>query len=128
MQFPENLKYTKDHEWLRVEGNVAVMGITEFAQEELGEVVFVDLPGAGKQVKQGETLTVVESTKAASDVYAPVGGKVKEANSALSVTPALVNKSPYGDGWMVKLEGFSAADVAKLMSAAEYKSLVGDKA
>lgn len=128
MEFPSDLKYTKDHEWVRVEGNVAVMGITEFAQSELGDLVFVDVPAAGKAVKQGETVCVVESTKAASDVYAPIAGKVKEGNAALSSAPELVNTKPYSDGWLVKLEGFSAADVAKLMSADEYRKHLGGKA
>lgn len=128
MQFPENLRYTKDHEWVRIEGATATMGITEFAQQELGEIVFADLPATGKSVKAGETLCVVESTKAASDVYAPISGTVKESNSALSASPDLVNNSPYDNGWMVKLDKFSEAEVQKLMSAAEYKQLLGDKA
>lgn len=128
MQIPENLKYTKDHEWVRIEGTTAVVGITEFAQSELGEIVFVDIPAAGKKVKAKDTLCVVESTKAASDVYAPVGGTVKEGNPALANEPALVNSSPYERGWMVKLEGVSAADAGALMGAAEYRKLLGDKA
>jgi len=128
MEFPANLKYTKDHEWVRVEGDVAVMGITEFAQSELGDLVFVDAPSVGKTVKQGDTVCVVESTKAASDVYAPIAGKVTVSNPALAGAPELVNKTPYTDGWLVKFEGFSAADVATLMSADEYQKHLGGKA
>ena len=128
MEFPADLKYTKDHEWVRVEGDVAVMGITEFAQSELGDLVFVDVPAPGKVVKPGETVCVVESTKAASDVYAPISGKVKVSNTSLASAPELVNKTPYTDGWLVKFEGFSAAEVAKLMSADEYRAHLGGKA
>ena len=124
---PDNLKYTKDHEWVKVEGDVATVGITEFAQQELGEIVFADIPATGKAFKQGGTLCVVESTKAASDVYAPISGSVKEGNAKLSASPDLINSAPYTDGWLVKLEKFNAAEVEKLMSAAEYKKHLGDK-
>lgn len=124
MEFPNNLKYTKDHEWVRVEGGSAVMGITEFAQNELGEVVFVDLPANSKTFKQGETLCVVESTKAASDVYAPISGTVAEVNNLLKDSPDKVNSAPYTDGWMVKLSNPNQAEIAKLMSADEYRKLV----
>jgi glycine cleavage system H protein len=125
MNIPENLRYTKDHEWVRVEGQTATIGITAFAQEELGEVVFVDLPAVGKTVKAGDTLCVVESTKAASDVYAPIGGSVKEVNAGLESSPTNVNSSSYEDGWMVKLENVSESDLGKLMSAEEYRKRVG---
>ena len=127
MQFPESLRYTKEHEWVRVEGSCAVVGITEFAQKELGEIVFADLPAPGKKIKAGETLCVVESTKAASDVYAPISGEVKEGNAALTSAPDLINSSPYQEGWMVKLENFDTAAVQKLMSATEYRNFLGDK-
>ncbi len=126
MEYPENLKYTKDHEWIRVEGGDAIVGITAFAQSQLGDVVFVELPKVGKTVKQHDQFCVVESTKAASDVFAPVGGNVKETNSALSGSPDLLNQSPYTDGWIAKLSGVSASEVAGLMSASEYRKLVGE--
>lgn len=128
MNFPEDLRYTKDHEWVRLDGATAVVGITEFAQSELGEIVFADLPPAGKVFKQKDTLCVVESTKAASDVYAPIGGKVKEANTALADSPGLINTSPYKDGWLVRLDNPEKADVEKLMTAKAYKEFLGDKA
>lgn len=125
MSIPENLKYTKEHEWVRVEGNQAIAGITDFAQNELGELVFVDLPPVGKAIKRGETLCVVESTKAASDVYAPISGVVKEVNIALQNAPDLVNKNPYTDGWLVKLEKFDTEETKSLLTPSSYKELVG---
>ena len=124
MDFPKNLKYTKDHEWVKLDGDTALMGITEFAQSELGEVVFVDLPEKGKKLSSGGTACVVESTKAASDVYAPISGTVAETNEKLKTSPELVNSSPYTDGWMVKLSGISQAEIAKLMSSDDYSKLV----
>lgn len=118
---PDTLKYTKDHEWVLVEGSVATVGVTEFAQSELGEIVFVDVPAVGKIVSAGSSFCVLESTKAASDVYAPLGGTVSAANDALKDDPTKVNSDPYGAGWLCKLEGFQAADLEKLMTAAEYK-------
>jgi glycine cleavage system H protein len=125
MEFPGDLKYTKEHEWVRMEGDVAVVGITEFAQSELGDLVFVDLPAVGKAVTAHGTMCVVESTKAASDVYSPLNGAVAEVNSALVNDPSLINKTPYTEGWIVKLSGVSASDVAALMSADEYRKLLG---
>ncbi len=125
MEFPGDLKYTKEHEWVRMEGDVAVVGITEFAQSELGDLVFVDLPAVGKAVTAHGTMCVVESTKAASDVYSPLNGTVSEVNSALVNDPSLINKTPYTEGWIVKLSGVSAGDVAALMSADEYRKLLG---
>lgn len=125
MEFPQEYRYTKEHEWVRMEGDVAVVGITEFAQSELGELVFVELPAIGKTVAAHGTMCVVESTKAASDVYSPLAGTVSAVNEALSADPGLINRTPYTDGWIVKLSGVSAAEVAGLMSADEYKKLVG---
>lgn len=122
---PEDLKYTKDHEWVRFVDGVATIGITEFAQEELGEVVFVELPASGAAVAAGDSVSVVESTKAASDVYSPISGTVQEANAALQDAPDLVNNSPYEDGWMLKLSGVSEEEIGKLLSAAEYAQLIG---
>jgi len=127
MNIPSDCRYTKDHEWIRVEGSVGVVGITEFAQGELGELVFVELPVVGKQVQKGASLCVVESTKAASDVYAPVSGKIKEANSLLSKEPTNINSDPYGKGWMVKIEGVSAAEVQALMTSDQYTAHLSGK-
>lgn len=127
MEFPSNLKYTKDHEWVNVEGDSATVGITEFAQSELGEIVFADLPAVGKAFKQHDTLCVVESTKAASDVYSPIAGIVKETNAKLASNPGLLNSKPYQDGWLVKLEGINKSELTGLMDAAQYKALLGDK-
>lgn len=124
---PAELKYTKDHEWVRIDGSTAVMGITEFAQGELGDLVFVDLPSIGKSVSKGDTVCVVESTKAASDVYAPIGGKVIEVNAALKDAPEKVNQEPFGAGWLVKLSDVSAQDLASLMSADDYKKHLSGK-
>jgi glycine cleavage system H protein len=125
MDFPEGYKYTKDHEWVRMEGDTAVVGITAFAQSELGDLVFVDLPQEGKTVTAHGNLCVVESTKAASDVYSPIAGKVQAVNRALADDPGLINRAPYTDGWIAKLTGVSESDVAGLMSAQEYKALLG---
>jgi glycine cleavage system H protein len=125
MEFPSEYKYTKDHEWVLVEGDKVIVGITEFAQSELGDLVFVDLPAVGKSVATHGTLCVVESTKAASDVYSPVAGTVAERNDALANDPGLINRTPYTEGWIVKLSGVSQAEIAGLMSADEYKKLVG---
>ena len=127
MKFPEDLKYTKDHEWVRVEGDAATIGITEFAQSELGDIVFVEPAQVGKTLQQGDQLCVLESTKAASDVYAPVGGTVKEANPALSQKPELINSSPYQEGWIARLSSLVSSDFSKLMSAKEYEAYLGGK-
>jgi glycine cleavage system H protein len=118
------LRYTKDHEWIRLEGDVATVGITDHAQNALGDVVFVDLPEAGREVTAGEAIAVVESVKAASDVYAPVAGRVVEANAALAENPALVNSAPTGDGWFFRIAGVDAATVAALMDEAAYAAFV----
>ncbi|MBN8550983.1 MAG: glycine cleavage system protein GcvH [Deltaproteobacteria bacterium] len=128
MSYPENLKYTKDHEWVSVDGTSATMGVTDFAQSELGEIVFADLPAVGKSVKQKDSICVVESTKAASDVYAPIGGKVKETNSKLNDNPGLINSSPYQDGWLVRLENIESKDLGTLMSAQQYAEYLKGKA
>lgn len=118
------LRFTKDHEWIRLEGDVATVGITDHAQNALGDVVFVDLPEAGREVTEGEAIAVVESVKAASDVYAPVAGRVVEANAALAENPALVNSAPTGEGWFFKLEGVDAATVGALMDEAAYAAFL----
>lgn len=125
MEYPTNLKYTKEHEWIRIEGGRAVMGITDHAQSELGDVVYVELPQKGKKVKQGEAFAVVESVKAVSDVYAPVDGEVTEANAALGDQPELVNQSPYDKGWIAVLKLGDASQLKNLLDAAAYKAFVG---
>lgn len=125
MNFPEHLKYTKDHEWILVEGDSGTVGITEFAQGELGDVVFVELPAVGKALKQHDSFGTIEAVKAVSDLYAPVSGSVTEVNGELGKTPEVVNKDPYGKGWMVKLKIGNPAEVAGLLDAAAYKALVG---
>ena len=114
--------YTEEHEWVRVEGDIATIGITEFAQSQLGDVVFVEVPEAGRQVSKGGEAAVVESVKAASDVYAPVAGEVVEGNQALVDDPALVNSDPEGEGWFFRLRLADAGDVDALMSADQYKA------
>ncbi len=124
MNFPENLKYTKDHEWILVEGNTAIVGITAFAQQELGDIVFVDVPTIGKTLQEGEVFGSVEAVKTVSDLFLPLAGTVTELNAALEGSPELVNNDPYGEGWMIKMTISNADDVANLMDAAAYESLV----
>jgi len=124
MNFPENLKYTKDHEWILIAGDTGTVGITDYAQGELGDVVFVELPAVGKSVKQGESFGTIEAVKAVSDLYAPVAGSVTEINPDIAKTPELVNKDPYGKGWMVKVKIANPAEAAALLPASAYRSLV----
>lgn len=124
MENPSNLKYTRDHEWIKVDGTTALVGITHFAQSELGEIVFIELPSVGKQLAAKDQLCVVESTKAASDVYSPIAGKVAEVNSALNDNPAAINSDPYQSGWIAKLSNFDAAELNKLMSKDEYEKFL----
>lgn len=125
MNFPDNLKYTKDHEWVRVEGNVAVIGITEFAQGELGDIVYVEIETINEELAQHDVFGTVEAVKTVSDLFMPVSGVVLEKNPAIDATPDLVNKDPYGNGWMIKVEMTNAGEVSGLMDAAAYKALVG---
>ena len=122
---PEALRYTKDHEWAKIEGNRVRVGITDHAQSELTDVVYVELPPAGKAVKQGDVLGTVESVKAVSEIFAPVSGKVVEVNKALEDSPEQVNKDPYGSGWMVVLEPSDAAEATSLLDAGAYRKLIG---
>lgn len=125
MTFPENLRYTKDHEWIRIEGNVGTVGITDYAQSELGDIVFVELPSVGKSVQQGQSFGTVEAVKAVSDLYAPVSGEVIEVNPALEKTPELINKEPYEGGWMIRIKISNASEVNNLLDAKKYRELVG---
>ncbi len=120
--YPDNCKYTKEHEWIRADGGTYVVGITNFAAEQLGDVTYVDLPKVGKEVKQGESTAAVESVKAASDIYAPAGGRVSEVNSALGDAPELVNQGPYDKGWFFKLEGVNPAELDALMDSKAYSA------
>lgn len=125
MNFPETLKYTKDHEWLLVNGDSGTVGITDHAQGELGDVVFVELPAAGKTVKQHESFGTIEAVKAVSDLYSPVSGTVTEINTSLQSNPELVNQDPYGKGWMLKIKIADAKEVAALLSSKDYRALIG---
>ncbi len=125
-KIPEELRYTKDHEWAKVEGNRARVGITDHAQNELTDVVYVEFPPVGRTVAQGEVLGTVESVKAVSEIFAPLSGKVVEVNKVLDDSPEQVNKDPYGAGWMVLLELSAASESAKLLDAAAYRKLVGE--
>jgi glycine cleavage system H protein len=124
MEFPDGLKYSKEHEWVLVEGNTATIGITEYAQEELGDIVYVELPEIGEKVVKDDPFGAVESVKAVSDVYAPVGGTVLEINDILPDNPETINDDPYGDGWMIRVELADKDDLKDLMDAEEYAEYV----
>jgi glycine cleavage system H protein len=125
MDFPAELKYTKDHEWIKIEGNEATIGITEFAQRELGDIVYIDIPSVGKEVTKEDVFGTVEAVKTVSDLFMPLTGTVTKINSLLDSQPELVNSDPYGDGWMVKVTLADAADTEGLLSADEYKAITG---
>ena len=125
MNFPENLKYTKDHEWILVEGNSATVGITDFAQGELGDIVFIDINTIGKAMLAEEIFGTVEAVKTVSDLFLPVAGAVTEINASLDGSPELVNSDPYGEGWMIKMSIDNLADIDTLMTAEAYSALVG---
>lgn len=124
MNFPQNLRYTKDHEWIKIEGDVATIGITDFAQHELGDIVYVEVETVGQELNAGDVFGTVEAVKTVSDLYLPVGGSITEVNPKLNANPELVNTDPYGDGWMVKMKISGATDDS-LMDAAAYEALVG---
>ena len=127
MEFPSDLKYTTEHEWVRVEGKIATIGITDYAQDQLGDIVFVELPEEGEQVVAGDTFGVVESTKSVSDLYAPVSGKVVESNDPLLESPEILNEDPYGEGWMIKVEVKDSGELKKLLDAAAYQNLLKEQ-
>lgn len=123
--YPKNFRYTREHEWVRVDGNTVTIGITDHAQQELGDIVFVDLPKTGTRVEQGGTLGSVESVKAVSDVYAPVSGEVIEINQALATAPEKLNTDPHGEAWLVKMRLSATKELERLLSAADYQAYIG---
>ena len=125
MNIPSDLKYTKDHEWVKLDGNTATIGITDFAQGELGDIVYIDINTVGQEVNQHDVFGTVEAVKTVSDLYMPVSGKVLEVNAALDGSPEKVNADPYGEGWMVKVEVKNTAEVDGLLTADQYKELIG---
>ncbi|MBC7425480.1 MAG: glycine cleavage system protein GcvH [Bacteroidia bacterium] len=125
MNFPENLKYTKDHEWVLIEGDTATVGITDFAQGELGDIVFVEIETTGQNLSKEATFGTVEAVKTVSDLFMPISGEILEVNKALDSQPELVNSDPYNGGWMVKIKVGNAAELSELLSVADYKDLIG---
>lgn len=125
MNFPDNLHYTKDHEWVRIEGDEAVVGITDFAQQELGDIVYVEIETVGQQLDGGSVFGTVEAVKTVSDLFLPVAGTISEVNPNLNAQPELVNTDPYGEGWMIKMKISNPSDLDNLMTAEAYQNLVG---
>lgn len=125
MNFPEQLKYTKEHEWISLEGNVATIGITEFAQGELGDIVYIDIETIGKELTAEAVFGTVEAVKTVSDLFLPVAGTITEKNALLASQPELVNQDPYGDGWMIKMNVADVADIENLLTVEAYKALIG---
>jgi len=125
MNFPDNLKYTKDHEWVRIEGNIAYVGITEFAQGELGDIVYIEIETEGETLAHEEIFGTVEAVKTVSDLFMPLSGKVLEVNTGLDGAPEKVNNDPYGDGWMIKIEMSNPTEIDSLMDSNSYKDLIG---
>ena len=126
MNFPNDVKYTKEHEWIRLEGDVAYVGITDYAQEQLGDIVFVDIPTVGETLAADEVFGTIEVVKTISDLFLPVAGEVLEQNEALEEQPELVNKDPYGEGWLIKIKPAADADFDSLLDAEAYKALIND--
>ena len=125
MEAPDDLKYSKEHEWVRIEGDTGVIGISDYAQGELGDVVYVELPEIGKELKSGDPFGTIEAVKAVSELFCPVSGEVIEVNGKLEGDPALINQTPYGDGWMIKLKLANPDELSVLMDAAGYKDMIG---
>lgn len=124
MNVPENLKYTKDHEWIRVEGDVAVIGVTDYAQSQLGDIVYVEIETEGDELDKEEVFGTIEAVKTVSDMFMPIAGEVEEVNAALEDAPDAVNKDPYGDGWMIKVKIADESQLEELLSAEAYKELI----
>ena len=127
MEFPEDLKYTKEHEWVLIEGGTATVGITDYAQDQLGDIVFVELPAVGDKVSKEDAFGVVESVKAVSDIYAPLSGKVIEVNDDLPDDPEMLNEDPYGDGWIIKIELTDPEEIEDLLTSVEYEQYVAEE-
>jgi glycine cleavage system H protein len=127
MDFPEELKYTEEHEWALLEGDLVSIGITDFAQDQLGDVVFVELPNVGDRVEVGKTFGVVESTKAVSDIYAPIDGLIVEVNAELPDAPEIINTSPYEDGWLIRIKPDDPSDLEDLMDASAYQEFIEEE-
>ena len=125
--YPENLRYTREHEWVAVSGSEGTMGVTDFAQKELGDIVFVELPDVGRRIKAGEQFGTIESVKAVSEVYAPASGEVLAVNTGLAERPETINQDPYGKGWILKFRLADPAEIASLMDATAYKAYVAEK-
>lgn len=125
MNTPDNLKYTNDHEWVKIEGNTAVIGVTDFAQSELGDIVYVEIETKGEEINQGEIFGTVEAVKTVSDLFMPLSGTIVDVNSELEANPETVNSDPYGDGWMIKIELNNPSEVENLLDSAAYKELIG---
>ncbi len=125
MDAPDNLKYTKEHEWILVDGNTGTIGITEYAQSELGDIVFLDIDPDQKEMVKGETIGTIEAVKTVSDIFSPFSGTIIEINKALTESPELINKDPYGDGWMIKAEIKNPSDLEDLLNSKAYKELIG---
>ncbi len=127
MNIPEDIQYTRDHEWVRVDDNVAMIGITDYAQDQLGEIVFVELPQEGEEFAKGEAFGVVESVKSVNDVFLPMSGKVRELNDPLRDSPETLNDDPYGEGWIVKVDILDSSELSDLLSAQEYESYIKEE-
>ncbi len=127
MEFPEDLKYSKQHEWVLLEGNIATIGITDFAQDQLGDIVFVELPAVSDKVSKEDAFGVVESVKAVSDIFAPISGIVMEINDDLPDNPEIINEDPYGDGWLIKIEINDPEEIDELMTSVEYEEFVAEE-
>ncbi len=125
MNIPEGLKYTKEHEWVKVEGNIGTVGVTDYAQGELGDIIYIDVTTVGSDVAMGDTFGTIEAVKTVSDMYAPISGKITEFNAAVNENPASVNQDPYGAGWLVKIDISNMGDLDNLLSPDEYKNLIG---
>ena len=126
MKFPTNVKYTSEHEWIRLEGEEAYVGITDYAQDQLGDIVFVDVPSEGETLKKGEAFGSIEVVKTVSDLFIPIGGEVVEVNPALEEKPELVNKDPYGEGWLIRINPTDVAEMEELLDAEAYKQLINE--
>ena len=126
MNFPTNVKYTNEHEWTRIEGDEAYVGITDYAQSQLGDIIFVDIPTEGETLEKGETFGSIEVVKTVSDLFLPIGGEILEVNPALEENPELVNKDPYGEGWIVKIKPADASEADDLLDAEAYKQLINE--